>query len=54
MIQIQGEVRIVGVVYRCGFQVGIDAKVLGCAKFQSVVRSMEVGCFSDSFYTKPL
>ena len=35
----------IGVV--SGFVRCIDAKVLGCAKFQSVVRSMEVARFSE-------
>ena len=31
-----------------------SAKVLGCAKFQSVVRSMEVVCFSEVAFTLSL
>ena len=46
-----------GVVYRCGFRFFfrcIDVKVLGCAKFQSVVRSMEVARFSEVAFTLSL
>ena len=37
-----------------GFVRCIDAKVLGCAKFQSVVRSMEVARFSEVAFTLSL
>ena len=37
-----------------GFVGCIDAKVLGCAKFQSVVRNMEVARFSEVAFTLSL
>ena len=37
-----------------GFVRCIDAKVLGCAKFQFVVRSMEVARFSEVAFTLSL
>ena len=37
-----------------GFVRCIDAEVLGCAKFQSVVRSMEVARFSEVAFTLSL
>ena len=37
-----------------GFVRCIDARVLGCAKFQSVVRSMEVARFSEVAFTLSL
>ena len=53
IIKIYGVVRIVGVVYGYGSRC-MGAKVLGHAKFQSVVWSREVGGFSEVAFTLSL